>query len=378
MLFRSIVLPPPAPIQLALPVSGLAAAKSRLIQPFPLLPYGHGGGVSYWDLTVTPTLNQTGTMTLTLTATDDTGLSTNVMILVTVAAPQGLDGAVLGTSNLAWHTGGNAPWFGQTNISQSGSAAAQSGPVGANEESWLETTVTGPGILTFWWGIGSASWNSEVSFTTSRGGSLSMQGGRGWRMERVSLPAGECVLDWSYQEFWPGFPSNACWVDQVSFVPTRPDFWVEAGFSPEAGGSWAMVHGEPGGLYELQVSTNLANWSPLSTVVVDPAQDGFIAWAADPAAPGGPRFYRARQSPASTMWFGPVTLDAGGSPVLQLYCQPGTACEILASTNLLTWSTLATVTNTTGTALFTDTQMGLTKRFYKARQAPQAGISIPQ
>jgi hypothetical protein len=274
----------------------------------------------------------------------------------------------LGATNLAWYTGGSAPWFGQTNVSHSGSTAAQSGPIGANEESWLETTVTGPGILTFWWGIGSASWGTEVSFTTSRGGSLSLQGGRGWCMESVSIPAGECVLDWSYQEFWAGFSSNACWVDQVSFVPTMPDFWVEAGYGPGAGGSWAMVHGEPGGLYELQVSTNLSNWLPLSTLALDPVTNGFTAWAADLAAPGGPRFYRALQLPASTMWFAPATIDAAGSPALRLYCQPGTVCEILASPDLLTWSALATVTNTTGTVTFTDPKTGLARRFYKARQ----------
>ena len=377
-----IIISPPIPILPALPVTGLAASKSSLRPPFqfPPYPYGYGGGESFWDLTLTPAPNQTGTMTLTLTATDDTGLTTNATILVTVAPPQGLDGALLDTTNLLWQTGGNAPWFGQTNVSHSGSSAAQAGPVGVNEETWLETTVTGPGILTFWWKLGTAiyaggaygtyGYGSYVSFTTSRGGGLYLQGNNDWQKATVSIPAGECVLDWSQVGFWTASPSDGCWVDQVGFVPTMPDFWVEAGFSPGAGGSWAMVHGEPGGLYEFQVSTNLANWSPLSTVVVDPAQDGFTAWAADPAAPGGPRFYRARQSPASTMWFGPVTLDTGGSPVLQLYCQPGTVCEILASTNLLTWSALATVTNTTGTALFTDTQKDLAKRFYKARQLP--------
>lgn len=70
------------------------------------------------------------------------------------------------------------------------------------------------------------------------------------------------------------------------------------------------------------------------------------------------------------IWFAPVTFDTGGSPVLQLYCQPGTACEIQASTDLLTWSALATVTNTTGTVTFTDSQKGLAERFYRARQLP--------
>ena len=120
------ILLPPEPILPAPPGPVPVASPKDLL--LPILPYG--GGVSSWDLNVAPTLNQTGTMTLTLTATDDTGLSTNVTILVTVVPPQVLDGALLDATNLAWQTGGNAPWFGQTNVSYSGPSAAQSGSVG--------------------------------------------------------------------------------------------------------------------------------------------------------------------------------------------------------------------------------------------------------
>ena len=360
-----IILPP---IGIQPPVTGPRPLDAIPGMPGPIVPYG--GGVSYWDLSVTPTLNQTGTMTLTLTATDDTGLSTNATMLVTVAPPQGLDGAWLGATNLVWQTGGNAPWFGQTNVSHNGSAAAQSGPVGVNEESWLETTVTGPGILTFWWGVGSASYGSTVSFTTSRGGGLYLQGDQGWRMERVSLPAGECVLDWSYREWWGASPSNACWLDQVSFVPANPNFWVELAAGPGPAGAGIMIHGEPGGLYELQASTNLAQWSLLDRVVLDLGSGAFAVWMTDSAASGSPRFYRARQLPADTMWFGPLTFDASGAVVLRVFSQPGSPCEILASTNLQDWSALTTLTNNTGTLIFTNAQPGPYRQFYKARQVP--------
>jgi len=366
-----ILLPPtpilPAPPELPLPApesKGLAANSSLLL---PILV--SGGGVSYWDLTATPSLNQTGTMTLTLTATDDTGLSTKANILVTVTPPQGLDGVFPGATNLIWQTGGNAPWFGQTNASQSGSFAAQSGPVGVGEESWLGTTVTGPGILTFWWRI-MANYSSSVSFTTSRGGELDLRASSYWRKESVSIPAGECGVKWSYASVWAALPSEAGWVDQVSFVPTAPDFWVELASGPGATGTVATLHGEPGALYELQVATNLSNWSPLSRVVLDPVNGGFTASVTDPSAQAGARFYRARQLPADTTWFGPVTFNAAGSPVLQLYSRPGTACEIQASPDLATWTALATVTNTTGTTTFTDGEAALARRFYQARQVP--------
>ena len=90
----------------------------------------------------------------------------------------------------------------------------------------------------------------------------------------------------------------------------------------------------------------------------------------DLSTDGGRCFYRARQLPAGTMWFDPLTFDPVGLPVLRLYSQPGTACEILASPDLLTWSTFATLTNTTGTLTFTNAQPGLPKQFYNARQVP--------
>jgi len=335
--------------------------------PFEMIPYG--GGVSYWDLTVTPPLNQTGTMTLTLTATDDTGLSTEVEMLVTVVPPQVLDGAWLGATNLAWQTGGNGLWFGQTNVSHQGSAAAQSGSVGLGEESWLETSVTDPGILTFWWKMTTGDYGNYVTFTTSRGGELYLERTAEWRRAMVSIPAGECVLDWRYMADYGADPTDACWLDQVSFVPTASDFWVELWTDSGAIPAWLTIHGEPGGLYELQVSTNLSNWTPLARVAMDLGYGGFAANVDDASTWGGTAFYRAHRLPQTTMWFAPPAFDGAGSTVLVLFSQPGAVCEILASTDLLTWSSLATLTNTTGTLTFTNAQPSPAKQFYNARQA---------
>ena len=309
-------------------------------------------------------------MTLTLTATDDTGLSTEAELLVTVAPPQVLDGAWLGATNLAWQTGGNALWFGQTNVSHQGSAAAQSGSVGVGEESWLETTVTGPGILTFWWKMTTGDYGNYVTFTTSRGGQLYLERTADWRKAMVSIPAGECVLDWRYLANYGADPSDACWLDQVSFVPTASDFWVELETGSGAIPAWLTIHGEPTGLYELQVSTNLSTWAPLARVAMDLGYGGFAANAEDTSARGGTAFYRARQLPPTTMWFAPPVFDGAGSTVLVLFSRPGAVCELLASPDLLTWSSLATLTNMSGALTFTNAQTALPKQFYNARQVP--------
>jgi hypothetical protein len=53
-----------------------------------------------------------------------------------------------------------------------------------------------------------------------------------------------------------------------------------------------------------------------------------------------------------------------------LQSQAGSAVEIQASTNLVDWTSLATLTNQTGTLPFTDTDNTFTRRFYRLSQLP--------
>ena len=54
--------------------------------------------------------------------------------------------------------------------------------------------------------------------------------------------------------------------------------------------------------------------------------------------------------------------------------EPGTVCEILAGTNLMTsvsqWSSLGVVTNVTGSVPFIDTSTNYDQRYYHARHLP--------
>ena len=54
--------------------------------------------------------------------------------------------------------------------------------------------------------------------------------------------------------------------------------------------------------------------------------------------------------------------------------RPDHASSYTLSTNLINWSLLATLTNPTGTVLYTDTEStNLPRRFYKAVQLPKRG-----
>lgn len=60
----------------------------------------------------------------------------------------------------------------------------------------------------------------------------------------------------------------------------------------------------------------------------------------------------------------------GGQFQCTVSSERGQRLEILASTNLVIWTTIATLTNTTGTTNFTDSTTGLRKRCYRAHQLP--------
>src|ERR1019366_8130138 len=61
---------------------------------------------------------------------------------------------------------------------------------------------------------------------------------------------------------------------------------------------------------------------------------------------------------------------AAGPFTCAISSQPGQHLEILASTNLSNWITLATLINITGTTNFTDSTAGIGRRFYRAHQLP--------
>jgi hypothetical protein len=79
----------------------------------------------------------------------------NLVILaiafVSAAAQAQTLGEALNATNLTWTTSGDAAWFAQTNASHDGIAAAQSGLIAVGQRSALQTAVTGPGTLSFWW-----------------------------------------------------------------------------------------------------------------------------------------------------------------------------------------------------------------------------------
>ncbi|MEW6070826.1 MAG: hypothetical protein AB1485_09435, partial [Candidatus Thermoplasmatota archaeon] len=60
---------------------------------------------------------------------------------------------------LTFTLGGNAYWYRVTDVYYYGGDSARSGKISHNQQSWVQTTVTGPGTLKFYWKV-----SSEASY----------------------------------------------------------------------------------------------------------------------------------------------------------------------------------------------------------------------
>ena len=141
---------------------------------------------------------------------------------------------VLDTAGLEWSVGGNAIWYDQSSSTPThdGIDAARSGRIESNEETWLQTTVTGPGALSFWWKVSSEPGYDYLEFYIDgvlQNGSIS--GEENWAQKSYPIDAGTHVLRWVYTKdsnFYAG--SDSAWVDQVVWTSSDPYSGWAAGF----------------------------------------------------------------------------------------------------------------------------------------------------
>lgn len=136
--------------------------------------------------------------------------------------PDGGGGSPLGEAldapMLTWTTGGDAPWFPQTQVTYDGVSAAQSGYIDDYESSYLETQVTGPGRLSFWWKISSEDEADYLEFEINGSFEDAISGEQDWAEFVMDLGPGTHTLRWTYIKDWCCYlGADAAWLDQVRF-----------------------------------------------------------------------------------------------------------------------------------------------------------------
>jgi hypothetical protein len=202
----------------------------------------------------------------------------------------------LNTCGVLWTSGGNTNstyWNGQTNVTHDGSKAVQSGAIYHNQESWLETTVSGVTNVTFWWKVSSESGFDMLEFYRDSNVQTSISGEIAWQQKSYSLTTNTHTLRWRYfKDDGVTAGLDRAWLDQVVFSPPlRALPYGLTDLKPLSGGRFQFtVTGEVGCACSVQVSTNLSNWIGFSNFTTTSASQQMIDSGASNSVA---RYYRA-------------------------------------------------------------------------------------
>lgn len=151
--------------------------------------------------------------------TNSLGSATSAVARLTVFSPADL-GLAVNAPDLEWTTGGSASWLVQPTITHDGLLAARSGTITHSQQTWMETTVAGPGALSFWWKVSSEDDYDFLEFFVNGALTASISGEVDWQQLDFTLPAGPQTLRWHYlKDNSSSAGSDRGWLDEVSFVP---------------------------------------------------------------------------------------------------------------------------------------------------------------
>jgi hypothetical protein len=128
-------------------------------------------------------------------------------------------GEAVDNTILSWSTAGDADWLAQTAVSYSDGDAAQSGDIGDNQESSIETTVLGPITLKYYWKVSSEQDYDFLKFYIDGVEQDSISGEVDWQEKNYSIAAGSHTLKWEYvKDINTSLGSDAGWLDNVSYT----------------------------------------------------------------------------------------------------------------------------------------------------------------
>ncbi len=124
----------------------------------------------------------------------------------------------LDAGNLTWTTGGTSGgmgWFGESSVTHDGVDAAQSGVISQIATSVLQTTVTGPGTLSFWWYVPS-SISGFLVVKVGNSTQATYPGTTDWLQQTVYIGSGTQTVQWIFSN--PTAIATSGYLDQVSWV----------------------------------------------------------------------------------------------------------------------------------------------------------------
>ena len=148
-------------------------------------------------------------------------VSNKVFTISQAGAPVALNTAL--DNDLVWVTSPTLSWYGTNTPSFDGVDAAVCGNTGVHDsESWLETTVIGPGKLTFWWKVVSDPADA-LQFYIDGEMQEEILGVVDWSHRLYSIGEGTHTIRWLYykDDAFSAFPDKG-WLDRVSYTTNDP------------------------------------------------------------------------------------------------------------------------------------------------------------
>ncbi len=127
---------------------------------------------------------------------------------------------------MIWSTGGDLPWYSITNGARDGSSAASTAGLLDSQESWVQTSIRGPGFLSYWWKTSSELGKDVLKLAINEAVSAELSGEADWRQQSVLLSEGMQTLRWSYSKDNNSKQGNdQVWLDSVylATIPTLKD-----------------------------------------------------------------------------------------------------------------------------------------------------------
>ncbi len=294
------------------------------------------------------------------------GAVTSSVANLTVLTPLA---TALDNTSVQWSTSGNAAWFGETTISHDNVDAAQSGLITDNQQSTLQTTVTGPGVLNFWWKVSSEQYFDTLGFFIDGVQQTNISGEVNWQFQSLPIGAGSHQVKWTYQKDSSASTGlDSAWLDQVVFTPDPPVFTLQPVGQTNSMGATIQLSvsasGAPPITYQwLKSGTNLTGANSSLLVLSNATRHDSAVYSALATNPGGttpssnatvsiqvPQQLRLLRQPDGT--FVLTSGDADGGPLLPADI---TNLEPQASSNLFDWVPLTnSLVLTNGTLLLTD------------------------
>jgi uncharacterized delta-60 repeat protein len=229
-----------------------------------------------------------GVYSVVITNTIGAAISSNAVLTVILPLPVALD-----TTALTWTSAGSVAWLGQVRTTHDGVDAAQSGVVSHNEQSWLETAVTGPGTLSFWWKVSSEFDFDFLEFRTNGSLAARISGEEPWQQQTFSLGNGLHVLRWRYaKDQSASFGGDLGWLDELLFTSARPTILIGDGNLGMRSNRFGFnLSGQSGQVVVVEGSSNLVIWTSLITNTLGGGPHYF---SDRDATNFSQRFYRAR------------------------------------------------------------------------------------